>query len=98
MSWFRHHYYCESCDGTWLAETELVVESDCPFCGERDTFPYKSDDWTLVIDQQRDRFAILEAKPPRRAGDYRRLKSFPTRAKAEAFVAARRSSRRKPAA
>jgi hypothetical protein len=46
MPWFRNHYYCESCDGTWLAETEVVIEADCPFCGERDRFPYKSDDRT----------------------------------------------------
>lgn len=43
MAWFRNHYYCESCDGTWLAEAELVIEGDCPFCLARDVFPYKND-------------------------------------------------------
>jgi hypothetical protein len=60
MPWFRHHYYCERYDGSWLAEAELVIDGDCPFCGARDTAPYKSDDWSLVIEPERDKFVVLE--------------------------------------
>jgi predicted nucleic acid-binding Zn-ribbon protein len=44
MPWLRYHYHCEACDGSWLAEGDIVVEADCPFCGTRDIFAYKSDD------------------------------------------------------
>jgi hypothetical protein len=50
MPWFRNHYYCESCDGTWLVETELVIEGDCPFCEARDVFPYKNDSYVAGLD------------------------------------------------
>ena len=43
MPWFRHHYYCEACDGTWFAETEVAVTADCPFCQARDVFAYRSE-------------------------------------------------------
>jgi hypothetical protein len=42
--WLRYHYHCEACDGSWLAEGDVVVEADCPFCKTRDVFAYKSDD------------------------------------------------------
>jgi hypothetical protein len=90
MTWFRHHYHCEACSGTWLTQAELVVEADCPICGERDVFPYKSDDWSIVVEEQNGLFVILQAmKAADRRGDYRKLKSFPTRAKAEAFLSGR---------
>jgi len=44
MPWLRYHYHCEACDGSWLAEGDVVVETDCPFCQTRDVFAYKSDD------------------------------------------------------
>ncbi len=88
MPWFRHHYSCESCDGSWLAEAELVIDGDCPFCGARDTAPYKSDDWSLVIEPERDKFVVLQlSKSARQQPDYRRRRAFATRAQAEAFAA-----------
>jgi hypothetical protein len=90
MAWFRHHYHCDSCQGSWLAEAEVAVEADCPFCRERDVFPYKSDDRTVVIEEHQGLFVILEAmKAASRRGDYRKLKSFATRNKAEAFISGR---------
>ena len=50
MPWFRNHYYCEGCDGTWLVETELVIEADCPFCQAREVFPYKNDSYVAGLD------------------------------------------------
>jgi hypothetical protein len=41
---FRHHYYCDACDGTWLVEAEVAIEGDCPFCRAHDVFPYRSDE------------------------------------------------------
>jgi hypothetical protein len=93
MSWFRHHYYCESCDGTWLAETELVVEDDCPYCGAPDKFPYKSDNRTHIVEQRGDKFVVLECRKSVEFGpDYRVRGRFPSRATAEAFVASHREA------
>ncbi len=61
MPWFRHHYHCEACRGSWLAEGELIVEADCPFCATRDVFPYKSDDRSVAIEQHQKLFVVLEA-------------------------------------
>jgi predicted nucleic acid-binding Zn-ribbon protein len=44
MPWLRYHYHCEACDGSWLAEGDVALEADCPFCGTRDIFAYKSDE------------------------------------------------------
>lgn len=89
MSWFRHHYYCENCSGTWLAETEFMVESDCPFCDARDTFPYRTDDRTHIVEQRGDTFVVLECRKTAGAGPTDRERgSFPSRAAAEAFLAA----------
>jgi len=90
MPWFRHHYSCETCDGHWLAEAAFVVEGDCPFCGARDSFPYKSDDRTMFIEKQRKKFVVLEAcRTTGNEPDYRKRQSFATRAEAEAFLANR---------
>ncbi len=64
MAWFRHHFYCEGCDGTWFAEAwlkeaALAAEADCPFCRARDVFPYRSEDRTLIIEQEGAAFAVL---------------------------------------
>jgi hypothetical protein len=68
----RLHYYCDSCDGTWLAEAEVMVEADCLFCGVRDVFPYKSDNGRAG----RAKLAVFEGakatKPPARAGKLKR--------------------------
>ena len=42
----RHHFHCEACEGTWVAEVEIeeVVTADCPFCAARDVFAYRSDE------------------------------------------------------
>jgi hypothetical protein len=90
MPWFRHHYYCEGCDGTWLAEAELVVTGDCPFCSARDALPYKSDDRTFIIEPRGDTFVVLETQKITKFGpDYRERGRFPSSATAKAFVAAR---------
>ena len=71
MARLRHHYYCETCDGTWLAEAEAAIEADCKFCGARDVFPYRSDKGA------RPRLAVVASgksagKAPARAGKLKR--------------------------
>jgi hypothetical protein len=92
MPWFRHHYHCDACEGAWLGEAQGAVPSDCPFCGTRDVFAYKSDDRSIVIEEHRQLFVVLEAmKSAERRSEYRRLKAFPTRETADAFAAKRRT-------
>jgi len=91
MSWFRHHYHCAGCQGSWLAEADLVVEADCPYCGAHDVFAYKSDDRSVVVEEHKQLFVVLEAmKSAERRDEYRKLKSFRTRAQADAFRNERR--------
>ncbi len=93
MPWFRHHYSCAHCDGHWLAESAQAVEADCPICGVRDIFPYKSDDWTLVIEREGKEFAVLEAAAAESSHpNYRLLKTFAKRKEAEAYIADRLTS------
>lgn len=93
MSWFRHHFHCEACAASWLAEAEEIVQSDCPFCGNRDVFAYKSDDRSIVIEDHGQLFVVLEAmKTAERRGEVRKVKTFPSRAKADSFAAKRRKA------
>jgi hypothetical protein len=93
MPWFRHHYSCAGCDGHWLAEAASAHEADCPFCGVRDIFPYKSDDWTLVIEREGKAFAVMEAAVAESSHpNYRLLKTFAKRNEAEAYIADRLTS------
>ena len=50
MAWFRNHYVCLACEGHWLAEQAEEIEADCPFCRAYDVAPYKSDDWTPIVE------------------------------------------------
>jgi hypothetical protein len=93
MAWFRHHFHCEACAGSWLAEAEETIESDCPFCGAHDVFAYKSDDRSIVVEQHHQLYVVLEAmKKAGRGSETRRVKSFATREKADAFAKRRKAS------
>ena len=50
MPWFRHHFHCVACEGSWLCEHTAELVADCPHCCARDTFPYKSDDWSEKVE------------------------------------------------
>lgn len=90
MPWFRHHFHCEACDGAWLCEHSVELTGDCPYCGARDAFPYKSDDRSLLVEPATGGFVVLAAAA-RADGeaDWRELGRFPSRAAAQAFLAAR---------
>jgi hypothetical protein len=90
MAWYRHHFYCESCDGTWLLHGSELREDDCPFCGERDIFPYRTDDRTLIIEADMDGYVVLASRETAEdEPDYRELGTVPSREKAQAFLASR---------
>ena len=90
MAWYRHYYCCEACDGTWLAEWCDLREDDCPFCRAKDVFPYRTDDWSLVIEEEIDGFVVLASRETAEdEPDYRELGTFPTMEKAHAFLARR---------
>ncbi len=76
MAWFRYHYYCEACDGTWLAEGEMEIGADCKFCEARDVFPYKRDSGRVSGANLRTKLAVVEGaqmpKTPAHSGKLKR--------------------------
>lgn len=90
MPWFRNHYICAGCEGHWLAERAAAQEDDCPFCRALDVTPFKSDDWTLIVEPEGEVFVVLECAEVNAHGpDYRPLGRFVSRDAARAFVAGR---------
>lgn len=90
MAWFRNHYSCEQCNGTWSDEWSCMCDDDCPFWGARHMSPYKSNDLTEVVQRDGDKYvALVSPETAEYDPDYRKLGSFPTRAVAKAFLAVR---------
>ena len=88
MAWFRNHYICERCDETWEDEWSCMCDDDCPHCGARHMTPSKSDDLTEVIEREGDKFVVFWSPETAEHGpNYHELGTFPTREKAEAFLA-----------
>ena len=90
MAWFANHYECDRCKYEWTDEWSCTCEDDCPHCGFRHMTPYDSDHLTEIIDEVDGSFVALWS--PETADDdpdYRELGRFPTRAKAESFLATR---------
>lgn len=99
MPWFRNHYVCFACEAHWLAERAAAEHADCPQCRAYDVAPYKSDDWSVVIEADGDAFVVLECAAVNAHGpDYRPLGRFPDRTRAQAFLAAGRNSPSREAA
>ncbi|MDO8876062.1 MAG: hypothetical protein Q8M24_02640 [Pseudolabrys sp.] len=90
MPWFRNHYVCKVCGGHWLAEGAESQEADCPHCRAYGVMPYKSDDWTCVIEPLGNGFVVLECTRVNAHGpDYKRRKRFPSREAAQEFIRSR---------
>ena len=90
MPWFRNHYICTVCEGHWLAEQAEPQDNDCPHCRAFDIAPWKSDDWSRVIERDPKGFVVLECVKVNAHGpDYRRRKRFKSHDEAKAFLAAR---------
>ena len=88
MAWFVNMYRCERCKTIWRDEWSCTCEDDCPHCGLRHMTPFRSEDLTEVIAPDGQEFIALRS--PENAEhdpDYEELGRFPTRAKAEEFLA-----------
>ena len=90
MPWFRNHYVCTVCEGHWHAEAAEPESVHCVHCRAYDVSPYRSDDFTRVIDRDGARFVVMECvKVTKRGPNWRAVKRFDTRDAAKAFLAAR---------
>jgi hypothetical protein len=88
MAWFLNHYICDRCDSPWADAWWCMCDDDCPRCGSRHLTPFKSDDLTTIIEKDGDAFVVLwSPETAEHDPDYRELGTFPTREKAEAFIA-----------
>lgn len=61
MAWYRNHYHCGDCSTDWKDEWSCCCDDECPNCGSRNWSPTSSDDLTLVVELQEERFAIFES-------------------------------------
>ena len=65
-----------------------MCDDECPYCGARDMSPYKSEDLTELIEREGTEFVVLRSpETAEHDPDYEELGRFPTRAKAEEFLA-----------
>jgi predicted nucleic acid-binding Zn-ribbon protein len=88
MAWFLNHYKCDRCLRRWADEWSCMCDDECPHCGARDMTPYTSEDLTELIEQLGNEFVALRSPASAEYDpDYRELGRFPTRAKAEEFLA-----------
>jgi hypothetical protein len=88
MAWFLNFYKCDRCRRRWTDEWSCMCDDECPRCGARDMSPYKSDDLTELIERDGGDFIVMRS-PDTAEHDpgYKELGRFPTRAKAEEFLA-----------
>jgi predicted nucleic acid-binding Zn-ribbon protein len=88
MAWFLNFYRCARCRKVWTDEWSCMCDDECPYCGFRDMTPFKSEDLTEIIEQDGDEFvAIRSPASAEDDPDYQELGRFPTRAKADEFLA-----------
>jgi len=90
MAWFLNHYKCDRCWRRWADEW---CDDTCPHCGARDMTPYNSEDLTELIEQFGDEFVALRSPASAEHDpDYQELGRFPSRARAEEFLASTEST------
>jgi hypothetical protein len=89
MAWFRNHYHCERCDGTWVDEWSSMCDDDCPDCGARHMSLLHSDDLTEIVEKQAHLFVVLRSPlSAEHTPDYDVVASFPTLDLANAYKCA----------
>ena len=72
----------------WTDEWSCMCDDECPHCGARDMTPFDSEDLTELIEQDGGEFVALRSPDTAEDDpDYRELGRFPTREKAEEFLA-----------
>jgi hypothetical protein len=65
-----------------------MCDDECPHCGARDMSPFDSNDLTEIIEQAGADFIVLRSPDTAEHDpDYEELARFPTRDKAEEFLA-----------
>lgn len=88
MAWFLNFYRCDRCCRVWKDEWSCACDDECPHCGNRNMSPFKSEDLTeFVAPDGKEFVAIRSSDNAEDDPDYRELGRFPTRAKAEEFLA-----------
>jgi predicted nucleic acid-binding Zn-ribbon protein len=88
MAWFLNFYRCDRCRRRWTDEWSCMCDDECPHCGARDMTPFKSEDLTELVEQDGDDFVAMRSpESAEHDPDYRELGRFPTREKAEEFLA-----------
>jgi hypothetical protein len=88
MAWFLNFYRCDNCSRRWTDEWSCMCDDECPHCGARDMTSYKGEDLTELVEQDGGDFvAIRSPDTAKHDPDYRELGRFPTREKAEEFLA-----------
>jgi hypothetical protein len=93
MAWFLNFYRCDDCNRIWIDEWSCTCDDQCPHCGFRDMTPFKSEDVTELVVQERNHFVVLRSpETAEHDPDYQELGRFPTRERAEEFLAAYESS------
>jgi Zn-finger nucleic acid-binding protein len=88
MAWFLNFYKCARCKGIWTDQWSCMCDDDCPHCGARHMSPYDGEDLTECVEQAGDEFvAIRSPYSAEHDPDYLEIGRFPTRAKAEEYLA-----------
>jgi len=88
MAWFLHFLQMRPLHAKMDRRMACMCDDECPHCGARDMTPFKSEDLTELVEQDGNEFvAIRSPSWAEYDPDYRELGRFPTREKAEAFLA-----------
>lgn len=88
MAWFMNFYRCARCKRIWTDQWSCMCDDDCPHCGARHMSPFDSENLTELVEQAGNEFvAIRSPTSAEHAPDYRDVGRFPTREKAEEFLA-----------
>ena len=88
MAWFLNVYRCARSTRVCTDEWSCTCDDDCPHCGARHMSACHSEDLTEIIAQDGSEFiAIRSPYTAEHDPNYRELGRFPTRAKAEEFLA-----------
>ncbi len=89
MAWFLNFYRCDRCKSIWRDEWSCMCDDECPHCGARDMSPFRSEDLSELVAPDGEQFvALRSAESAEDDPDYQEVGRFPTRAEAEAFLAA----------
>ncbi|TMJ57564.1 MAG: hypothetical protein E6G82_16040 [Alphaproteobacteria bacterium] len=88
MAWFLNFYRCDRCERIWTDEWSCTCDDECPRCGARDMSPFNSEDLTEVVGRHGGEFIALRSpSSAEHDPDYIEVGRFPTRKKAEEFLA-----------